>query len=711
MAPLHRFLALFMFFAAILTTQVPVLAAGDTDTDVNAAIEEALRQRMQPEHIASRIVRLVQSADYRTAEHALSDLLNSKPVDIDGERLLENVYLLLSLTRDVHVLDKWCEDSPSSHFPFMIRGMHYYEKARFLDGANQTLLLNEKQRQDFNQFLRKARSDLHKAHELNPRAPGPPAALTALSLQLKQPRSEMEQWFARAVAADPAWLGSYRAKLLYLAPWRYGSDQMMAQFAKQCSTDTSPENNTFIVTLDWIKLKSDELGTSPESIRFLTDPEIYALLSRGLDHYITAFPLSPRIETYRTVKELVAKQPYLSTAAFSETLRQAPENIEVLKGRIATYLASKQIREAETDIHTLELLEGPTPFSIVNRAAVSYRGHHDLDDVTRLYDQAIADETSSYRRKHYLFERAEINRNYGRYTLAIEDFTAAISEDILFEDSYLGRAKSHFAQGNLDAALADLIILKSSIRGKLATNARSLITTYMKSQRDKLASRNSAEPPLSPPQETARRAAQSPQQDKAAKKPADTSHREHLIRGLHRFYQQDYASARRDFYRTIASNPASAQAYFMLATIAEQVDFDHVKARVFYEQAYHLKPDQPDYLLGVSRSRIRDGEFSTALRDLSDHFDRISNSPVNRQSEAQLYFLRGLCLEELGLIPEALENMNKALRFDPQLRSAAMFIENHAAEHKTVKIAVRPIEYVSRDQKRHPPAKEPQQSP
>lgn len=677
MPPLHRFFAALSLITLILTAH-PALSAGLADHNANQdEITEALRQRLQPEHIAGKIVQHLQAKDYEQAEAILAELLTTKPIDVDGYRLLEKVYLLLSYTKQTRILDDWSKSRPSSHFPLTVRGLHYFEKARILDGANQTLLLNERQRRDFDVFLRRARADLEKAYALDPAAPGPSAALAALTIQLKQPRSVMEEWFARSVKADPAWLGGYQAKLMYLAPWRNGSDQMMRQFAVQCFTTDAEEANTFIVTLDWIKLKSDRIGSSLDVIRFLTEPTVYSMLSEGLDRYIESYPLSYRIEAYRKMNETIRSQPYISIAAFSDLIVQNPEDPVFLRGRISAYLANKQFEEAAADLQSLEALEGTTPFSLAGNAAVLYRSHRDLESGNRLYDRAISSATSSYRRKYYLLDQAEINRSYGNCIPAIDDFSAAIEEDILFEKAYLGRAKCQYALGNLDAALADLIILKSSIRGTLANHARSLINTYMKAARDKLTSRDfSSDNPLLRPTRPLQ-----PAESTASKtKPEDKSYREHLIKGLHRFYQNDYETARRDFYRVIAAEPAEAKAYYMLGLIAEQVDFDFVKAGVFYEHAFRLAPESADYLLGVSRTRYRNRDFTEAMRSLTDFMAQADQMEISSQTGAQIHFMRGLCLEELGLIPEALIDMGEALRLDPQLTAAAIFIKDHAPE-------------------------------
>ena len=212
------------------------ISAADNATqfDNGKEFSAALQKRYETADIASRVARLAASGTYEEAEKILAGLLREKPLSLDGNRMLEKVYVRLSTMEQLRVWNQWCSARPTSHFPFTVRGMYFLERARFLNGANNTLLLSERQRRNFDHFLRSGRADLEKAAELNSSAPGPPAALTSLSIHLELPRTDMEKWFQRSLANDPGWLGAYRAKLLYLSPWWYGSDQMMTQFARQC---------------------------------------------------------------------------------------------------------------------------------------------------------------------------------------------------------------------------------------------------------------------------------------------------------------------------------------------------------------------------------------------------------------------------------------------------------------------------------------------
>ena len=126
--------------------------------------------------------------------------------------------------------------------------------------------------------------------------------------------AEMERWFERTVDIDPAWLDNYRAKLLYLSPWLHGSEQKMDQFAAQCFHDPRPGSTTFIVTLEYLKMKSDRLGGALQRGRFLLTPAVYQMVSDGFDRYVERFPHSPEIEQYRALREQALEQPYMAIA-------------------------------------------------------------------------------------------------------------------------------------------------------------------------------------------------------------------------------------------------------------------------------------------------------------------------------------------------------------------------------------------------------------
>ena len=659
--------------AAFLIYSAPPAQANDPQINNRRQFTETLKKRTETVEIATRVAQLVAGGNYAEAEKTLGDLLDQKTLSNDGHRRLEKVYLQLSAMQQLRVWNKWCSARPESHFPFTVRGMHFLERARFLDGANQTLLLSGRQRQEFNSFLRNAQADLEKAVELYGNDPGPPAALTALSLHLKLPRTDMEKWFKLAVDIDPRWLGAYRAKLLYLSPRWNGSDQMMAQFAYQCFEDEAADSNTYIVALDYLKLKSDQLGKGFKGAQFLLAPDIYKMMITGVARYEEDFPFSQRIGSYQSLNEQAIADPYVAIAAFTQTLNRDPDNPESRRGRVSSYLKNRQFLEAEADLKYLEQLQGETPFSRLGLGTIAFKSGQDIAQAHQLFDTAIALEESTYRRKNYYYQRAEIYRQIGRHREAITDYSAAIKEDLLFEEAYFGRAQSKHAQSDLEGALADLVLIKSSIKGRLAPKARSLINAYLKTpSRPTGYPQNAASQPprLQPSRDQ-------PQIKNETRTDSDNGHREYLVRGLRYFYDDEFEAARKDFFRVISHAPNNSKAYFMLGEIAAQQDSNQLQACVFFKESYRLAPETPDYLLEVSRCLYREQKFSNAIQLLSEFIDIDKPAPVADSTLAQIYFLRGLCLEASGLMLEALQNMQQAYELDSSLKAASLFIRDY----------------------------------
>jgi tetratricopeptide (TPR) repeat protein len=647
-----------------------------------AQIKAALQRRHEAELISAQIIDLVRSADYESAEKRLAGLLREKPTGDDGHRLLERVYTNLAANELGKVWDIWCSKRPQSHFPFAIRGMYFYEKARFLDGANQTLLLNERQRRAFNVYLNGARRDLEKAHQLAPDDPGPPATLTALSIQLNSPRIEMERWYQRSVDNDPAWFAAHRAKLMYLSPWRYGSEQLMHQFALECYNDDQPGTIRYIVALDYLKLRVDRLGKTLNAERFLLRADIYSMMIHGLERYIRAFPDSPQIEQYLELQTRALEHPYVAVAAFNDILASDPGDTAARKGRSEANLALKQYGEAEKDLHLLQQNDSDRAFALSKLGFISFQRDRSLEQSGLFYDQALQAETGSYPRKWIYFERGSIFQSLAKHQRAIEDFSAALNEDLLFEEAYIGRAISRYNLEDLQGALADLVVIKSTIRGRLSTRARSLINTYLKPKQisplqryQNLAAGSGAQPrALAGGSSEDDDQGGSSENDRA--QAVDPQAREILLRGLRLYYQGAIEQARSDFYRVISRNPNEAKAYFMLGTIAEQHEINLPAAQVFYRQASRLAPDVTDYTLALARCLYRQKKFSRASALLSNFLE---NRQQATPGAAQVYFLRGLSFEALGLIPEALQDMLKTLQLEPQHKAARQFIRDQKA--------------------------------
>lgn len=656
------------------------------DIDLQVKLNEALLRRIEISQTSSRIAQLVSRGAYREAEQILDDLLISKRMSDDGHRVLELVYFQLAIMENPRIWDRWCKARPSSHYPFTVRGMHYLERARFLDGANQTLLLTEKQREEFNRSLLKAQADLQKAVELSDFDPGPAAALTTLSIHLKLPRSEMEKWFDQAYKFDPYWLGIYRAKLLYLAPWWYGSNQLMEEFASQCFLDQLPGSNTYIVALEYYKLRADRLGKGQQGEQYLLDPVVYHRVSSGLTRYQDEYPRSLRMGSYRALHARAFTQLDQAVAAFSRTLSGNSKDLQARKGRVHAFLKIGQYKRAAADLKIMEKRQGETPFSLVSRGKIALQTTNDTELGHSYFEQAIAQETSSYRRKWYLFERGERYRQLGDYQSAIADYSGAVREDPLFEDAYFARAQAKYELDDIQGALADLAIIKGSIKGRLTPKARTLTNTYLQK---KVTYTGGSEAENSLERILRRHEPSHPQQEQEDS--PDHGHRDILVRGLRFFYQGDYQQARRDFYRVLSLDFTNPKAYYMLGLIGVEHEFDQIESCIFFKQAYREDPETPDYLISVSRCLYRERNFPAAIELLSGFINREKELEIDNKTAAQIHFLRGLCLEESGLIPEALKDMQRAYKLDPSLRAAGLFVRDHTPKSSAGEITKQPV--------------------
>jgi tetratricopeptide (TPR) repeat protein len=84
------------------------------------------------------------------------------------------------------------------------------------------------------QRLDLAEAALTKAYELDPSNPAAAVEMLAVVMGQNKARDVMEQWFQRAITADPDSLAACQAKLLYLEPKWHGSAEEMLAFGRQC---------------------------------------------------------------------------------------------------------------------------------------------------------------------------------------------------------------------------------------------------------------------------------------------------------------------------------------------------------------------------------------------------------------------------------------------------------------------------------------------
>jgi hypothetical protein len=86
----------------------------------------------------------------------------------------------------------------------------------------------------FHERLEVAAEALRRAWKLNSQDPKIPTEMLRVELGLGQRRDEMEKWFQRAMALDPANYAACKHKMYYLEPKWHGSEEDMLAFGREC---------------------------------------------------------------------------------------------------------------------------------------------------------------------------------------------------------------------------------------------------------------------------------------------------------------------------------------------------------------------------------------------------------------------------------------------------------------------------------------------
>jgi hypothetical protein len=96
--------------------------------------------------------------------------------------------------------------------------------------------------QRFRDRLLAAEDRFTAAHRLAPDRPEAAAGMITVCMGLGRDRDEMEEWFVRAVTADPVAWPAFGAKLEYLKPKWHGTPEEMLAFARQALRVATPDD-------------------------------------------------------------------------------------------------------------------------------------------------------------------------------------------------------------------------------------------------------------------------------------------------------------------------------------------------------------------------------------------------------------------------------------------------------------------------------------
>ena len=130
-----------------------------------------------------------------------------------------------------HLLNHWPED----YRLYFIKGRVYRHYAWRARGYGYADSVSEQNFKLFNERLEVAAEALRRAWKLNSQDPKIPTEMIRVVRGLELGRDEMEKWFLRAMALDPANYTACQHKMFYLEPKWHGSEADMLAFGRECA--------------------------------------------------------------------------------------------------------------------------------------------------------------------------------------------------------------------------------------------------------------------------------------------------------------------------------------------------------------------------------------------------------------------------------------------------------------------------------------------
>ncbi|HSZ57099.1 MAG TPA: hypothetical protein VK797_15635 [Tepidisphaeraceae bacterium] len=176
---------------------------------------------------------------------------------------------------------------PNSAVPLIFKGRYYIDWGWKARGGGFAGTVTDEGWRLLRERLAVAEQALQKAYELDPNDPAGPTAMLTVELGQGRGRDVMEKWFARAMAADPDHYAAGDAKLNYLMPKWYGSEQDAVDFGRECyATGNWRGGLPRLLALGRVSLA----GSPPDSYSYLGRPDVWNDVQRCFEPYLRVRP-------------------------------------------------------------------------------------------------------------------------------------------------------------------------------------------------------------------------------------------------------------------------------------------------------------------------------------------------------------------------------------------------------------------------------------
>ncbi|MDB5293398.1 MAG: hypothetical protein JWL69_4639 [Phycisphaerales bacterium] len=166
--------------------------------------------------------------------------------------------------------------------PLVLKGSFYVDFAWDARGGGWANDVTDDGWKLFTKRLAIAEQTLTKAWDMNQSDPRAATIMITVAMGTSAQRPQMEQWFNRAMKADPDNFAACEAKLTYLDPRWQGSLKDLDAFSRECR-DT--HNYIGRIALMYVRAQRTIAWVSPSPVDYLGDPHVFDDIRKVFEEY------------------------------------------------------------------------------------------------------------------------------------------------------------------------------------------------------------------------------------------------------------------------------------------------------------------------------------------------------------------------------------------------------------------------------------------
>lgn len=677
MHALKKSLFMSLCFLAPLAFFSPSISSEDLDCGIS---------NRSPRDIGDNLLQKMRNGRFDQVEQCLDDLLTSQVLTLDGGRLLEAVYLNLGHRYiALELLNKWCASKDAKHSAFVVRAMRLLHSAWVARGSGWAYTVSADRMALMRERALRAKEDLEEAYRLNPSDPNSAAAMVEVCRALGLDEEVMEKWFQRALRADPVCYCGYSAKVQYLAPKWYGSQEKMEKVVHDCRVN-APEG-TGVCYHVWIECLSEKKGALQGWKEFMKDPEHSQQVADVFDSWLREFPQSTSARVLKAMIHMEIGNEKEAIKYCTEALEIFPNHFYALSYRGDAYSKVGDYKNAERDYR--KLLEiSPDDHNTLFTVGKKYIYHlRNYEEAIKLLTKAISSDSTI---PVYYEERGKGKLMLKAYPAAISDFDKAIEIEprSVFSHYYRGKSKYYLedyespkadfrAAIGIDPEFGDAYYALGLCHDKLNEKemarknyikAKEYDPKYAQSINRHLKDLERREQDASAVVATRSPTGKAVYGKKGDRQLEPDWQLRAEIQALHKQAamhrgKRDIESAEKDLLKILELDSDNDYAWFMLGEIAYYPTKDYRKAIEYYDKAISINSTDKRYFhqRGMSKYFLNDRESAKA-----DFSSAIQLDP----KFGQAYYYLGQCFQTLGEKDLARENYLKAKEYAPAYRDS-----------------------------------------